>query len=561
MEPSILYSPGGRTGNNNSGRKSFLTSPSLIINNNEENGNQIERNASEKLKYGSKYSPLSIIYNNHDNINEYDDENSKIGNTFPALLQHDDYPIQNQKTQKSVRIDNSIYGYDGNDGIDGNDALLDDDEHNVPAGPVLSKIDSLWGSLSHEKVQPLFECSRSVLGWEGTSDELAVLVHSTRGVIDESAHTTAVLLLHYSWDTKSLIEDYVHNRKAVRIKAGLGPRNLPPFLRFDFFQDNNSNDNCRKSWNFNDAFGAPGYSHQHQHQHQKSVSSKNVEDKYQTEGNMNDNESESDGEKRLEKRGIRDLFQPIHFDHVLNSDSDMNLNFHSKCGLTALKNEVECGICLDTVVATDAYALNCKHWFCGDCWRGYLQSALGGTGGCGVLPFCPQSKCKMIVPLDLPEMLGPPSLYQGIYRALLKAFVEQQRLGKQGVATYCKNPRGCSGIVLLADDASNSEATCSLCSCQFCAVCDLPPHSPATCELVAKWEEKGGYLETGRAADVEARKLKHLTTRPCPRCGVRIEKNGGCPHMTCVQSSCKYEVTIDKRIAIFSMFFFFFGDI
>jgi hypothetical protein len=59
--------------------------------------------------------------------------------------------------------------------------------------------------------------------------------------------------------------------------------------------------------------------------------------------------------------------------------------------------------------------------------------------------------------------------------------------------------------------------------------------------MVGRWEEKGGYLETGKAAEAQARKLKHLTTRPCPRCGVRIEKNGGCPHMTCVQPSCKYE--------------------
>jgi hypothetical protein len=44
-----------------------------------------------------------------------------------------------------------------------------------------------------------------------------------------------------------------------------------------------------------------------------------------------------------------------------------------------------------------------------------------------------------------------------------------------------------------------------------------------------KWEERGGYIETGRAEDVEARKLKHLTTKPCPKCGVRIEKSGGCP--------------------------------
>jgi hypothetical protein len=100
------------------------------------------------------------------------------------------------------------------------------------------------------------------------------------------------------------------------------------------------------------------------------------------------------------------------------------------------------------------------------------------------------------------------------------------------IGAYCKNPRGCKGVILMADDADDSEARCSLCNTSFCAACDLPPHAPASCEMVAQWEERGGYLETGRSEDIEARKLKHLTTKPCPRCGVRIEKNGGCPVST-----------------------------
>lgn len=154
----------------------------------------------------------------------------------------------------------------------------------------------------------------------------------------------------------------------------------------------------------------------------------------------------------------------------------------------------------------------------------------------------------------------------------------EEKRGKKVIGSYCKNPRGCKGVVVMAEDAMTSEAVCSLCATSFCAACDLPPHAPATCDMVAQWEEKGGYLETGRAEDAEARKLKHLTTKPCPRCGVRIEKNGGCPvrvflssarhcalflslslalcspsftssvhlyirtqHMTCVQPNCKYQ--------------------
>jgi hypothetical protein len=60
----------------------------------------------------------------------------------------------------------------------------------------------------------------------------------------------------------------------------------------------------------------------------------------------------------------------------------------------------------------------------------------------------------------------------------------EDRRGKHVLATYCKNPRGCGGIVLLADDADYSEACCSLCATTFCAACDLPPHAPATCDMV-----------------------------------------------------------------------------
>jgi IBR domain, a half RING-finger domain/Zinc finger, C3HC4 type (RING finger) len=463
VEPSILYSPGGR--------HSFTSasyspcSPGAFFPSSMGPGS---------IQFGGEGGTSFLQSTDSNQEGKGDGEGEGEGEVMLAF---------GPTALKSVRISG---------GNISDDSL--DDEFNVPAGPAMRKVDSLWGSLSHEKVQPPVEYSRSVLGWEGTSDELAELVHSTREVVDESAHTTAVLLLHYSWNEKSLIEDYLENRKAIRAKAGLGPRTLPPFLRYDFFQS--------------------------------------VE--YPFAGSESDSSFLRNSSSEVFKETAMECFQFIRLDKESSSPT--------------INTGVECGICLDTVPAEDAYALNCKHWFCGDCWRGYLQSAIGGTGrggGGGVFPSCPAAKCRMLVPLDLPEMLGPPELYQDAYKALLKAFVEQQRLGKHGIATYCKNPRGCKGIVLLADDAGGSEASCSLCACSFCAVCDLPPHAPATCELVARWEEKGGYLETGRDADVEARKLKHLTTRPCPRCGVRIEKNGGCPHMTCVQATCKYEVFID----------------
>ena len=468
MEPSLLYSPGGRERSRSSISVSSSSSPCVSATNAASAKSPEPFDTAYVANCKSVQLPCCIQSSASENMTSL----GSPKNSSAITMDHRKFKLMR------IGVVPHCIGEDS------------DDELNVPPAPAMRKVNSLWGSLSNEKVQPPSDCSRSVLGWVGTSDELAEVVHSTREVVDESAHTTAILLLHYSWDAKTLIEDYLENRKAVRAKAGLGPRTLPPFLRYDYFQTVDQ-----------PTAGAdtPLY-----------------------RGPSHDPDLIGHGYGG---------FHPIRSE--------------SRCVSPPVALSVECGICLDSVPAEEAYALNCKHWFCTDCWRGYLQSSIGGTGGGGgggVFPLCPASKCRMLVPLDLPEMLGPPELYQDAYRALLKAFVEQQRLGKQGIATYCKNPRGCNGIVLLADDAGGSQASCSLCDCSFCALCDLPPHAPASCELVARWEEKGGYLETGRDSDVEARKVKHLTTRPCPRCGVRIEKNGGCPHMTCVQPSCKYEV-------------------
>ena len=278
----------------------------------------------------------------------------------------------------------------------------EDDAVDVPPGPVLHKVDSLWHSLSHEKMQPpsaAAQRSRSVAGWEGTSDELATLVHSIRQVhtltiplhhivilfcychwfsrlihdfihffpfqiqiVDESAHTTAALLLHYGWDAKSLIEDYLENRKAVRARAGLGPRTMPPFLRRDIFSRPGNNNN-----------GSSG--------HSSTVKFASLPSTLQ-----------GSGDTTRANTITNETTPPISND------------------------EVECGICLDSVPPHEAYALTCEHWFCADCWRGYLRNAVGGgaSGGIsGESPQCPQAKCCMRVPLDLPEVLGPPELYQG----------------------------------------------------------------------------------------------------------------------------------------------------
>ncbi len=43
--------------------------------------------------------------------------------------------------------------------------------------------------------------------------------------------------------------------------------------------------------------------------------------------------------------------------------------------------------------------------------------------------------------------------YLGVYlETVIKSFVEE-RSGRHFVSSYCKNPRGCAGVILMADDA------------------------------------------------------------------------------------------------------------
>lgn len=341
----------------------------------------------------------------------------------------------------------------------------------------LQKSDSLRYSLSHEKSFPLPTPSRSFSGLDETEAEVNALIERTCDILDDSESNVTAMLWYYKWDCKRLVEDYIENSRAVRLAVGLGPRTKPPFYRYDFYLE----EHCAK-----------------------------------------DDETSS----------------------------------------------VQCGICQDTVELREAFALHCCHWYCVTCWQGYIETAIHGRN---IWQHCPAPDCKYLVvpvmhsyfadadvvatakklvvkyvcPLQLSSVtlfvVDPMNCdvadfdvvfcqtFQIIYLSSTdRSFVEEKR-GKKVVGAYCKNPRGCKGVVVMAEDADSSEAVCSLCATSFCAACDMPPHAPATCEMVAAWEEKGGYLETGKAEDVEARKLKHLTTKPCPRCGVRIEKNGGCP--------------------------------
>jgi hypothetical protein len=55
-----------------------------------------------------------------------------------------------------------------------------------------------------------------------------------------------------------------------------------------------------------------------------------------------------------------------------------------------------CNICFEQYPVTDMCAARCKHYYCKDCWRGYIHNAIDSGPTCLDLR-CPDPECKAVV--------------------------------------------------------------------------------------------------------------------------------------------------------------------
>jgi len=184
----------------------------------------------------------------------------------------------------------------------------------------------------------------------------------------------------------------------------------------------------------------------------------------------------------------------------------------------------------DVVPSSQGTALNCGHFFCDDCWRGYLESQVNSGRSC-VFSRCLGIKCtKMgcvhkfgctcdeMVPDRVFAKYLMPDLLAKYKRWVLSSFVEGERKIK-----WCPNP-SCSRAVEYMP--GGAKTVCCVCGYCFCFACCQQAHVPAPCDLVKKW------LQREKSDDATETYLK-ARTKECPKCLVRIEKNKACNHMKC----------------------------
>jgi len=141
---------------------------------------------------------------------------------------------------------------------------------------------------------------------------------------------------------------------------------------------------------------------------------------------------------------------------------------------------------------------------------------------------CPGENCDYeIDDDDVLEALQDAKIKQKYQQMIANSFVDYNRNMK-----WC--PGGCENVLKVIPGSLNEFITTVRCDCRhwFCFKCSAMSHDPATCDMLEDWAKV-------KKEDLDAQAWIVSNTQACPKCAVRIEKNGGCNHMTC--KKCRYE--------------------
>uniref|UniRef100_J3N025 RBR-type E3 ubiquitin transferase n=1 Tax=Oryza brachyantha TaxID=4533 RepID=J3N025_ORYBR len=171
------------------------------------------------------------------------------------------------------------------------------------------------------------------------------------------------------------------------------------------------------------------------------------------------------------------------------------------------RRPLTCAICCDQFFAGWMRSAGCSHFYCVECWRGYVRAAV----------------------VDGPRCLSLRRKDKEWYATFaLRSYVEESTRLK-----WCPGPECTVAVEFIGGGGGEDMQDDVECGHEFCGQCGEQAHRPVSCETVRAWTEKNA-LESKTASWV-LENVKH-----CPRCRLPIEKNQGCMHMTC-RPPCRHE--------------------
>jgi len=239
----------------------------------------------------------------------------------------------------------------------------------------------------------------------------------------------------------------------------------------------------------------------------------------------------------------------------LVEESEMPLPENPECGLfaaegcTGYEEDPERLKDFETKPSQYFTSLKCGHVICNACWGDYLTSKIVENDimmlRCPICVGGSSSTCSPAVPESMVERVVPPEVYTKFQNFVVSNYISTQPAVKWCPAPNCgfvvsalhsnrfQEAQLCRPVNVEKD--SNSTVSNNMCieaTCgdghTFCFNCMSASHAPVTCANVKDWDTRNSD-DGGN----ETNTWILSNTRPCPGCGMRLEKNAGCSHMKC----------------------------
>ena len=180
-----------------------------------------------------------------------------------------------------------------------------------------------------------------------------------------------------------------------------------------------------------------------------------------------------------------------------------------------------CQICYNDLSSEESISLKCEHKMCKECYVEYILNKLSTEPNSILMTPCPLKGCNLYLTRTIFKQCITEKRYQIIFaKSLVRNFIARNNNIKP-----CPNPKCNLSIRVPVSIAKEIKCDCGY---NFCFLCLEESHVPCDCEMAKSWKES--TKEKGSGEDFIWMKEN---TKNCPRCGLNIEKNQGCNHMTC----------------------------
>lgn len=184
----------------------------------------------------------------------------------------------------------------------------------------------------------------------------------------------------------------------------------------------------------------------------------------------------------------------------------------------------ECAVCADGTTSNDSIAVDCGHNICRDCVAAIFRASMNDRSR---FPprCCSVDKGGQILLASARHLLSDD---------LASSFENKAKESHTRDGTYCHKPR-CSAFIPAQNvKAKNNVETCPRCRAKTCMLCKQETHPGKSCP------NDMGQEELEELADSKGWK-------PCPKCGLMIEKASGCNHVKSVSLSRIGETLLTTR--------------